>query len=304
MAQRRGDTGSESAGGTGAGATLRALLSEPGPFVVPGVPNALFGRIAEELGFRAVFFTGAGFANMDLGLPDLGLTTMTEIVEQVGRLSDAVGIPVIADADTGYGNAINVYRTVRDLERAGAAAVTLEDQVFPKRCGHFEGKEVVPAGEMTAKIRAACDARRRPATVIIARTDARAVSGLDEAIDRARAYAAAGAEVTFVEAPLSAEELARIPHAVPVPQLVNVVEGGKTPVLSAAEYGAMGFKIILYANAALRAAVKGARDVLAVLAAEGSTRSAADAMVTWEERQRLVRLAEYEALGRAAERGG
>lgn len=282
--------------------TLRDLLSEPGPIVVPGVPNALFGRVAEELGFRAVFFTGAGFANMELGLPDLGLTTMSEIVEQVGRLSDAVGIPVLADADTGYGNALNVHRTVRALEKAGAAAIALEDQIFPKRCGHFEGKDVIPRDEMVAKIKTACDARRRPDTVIIARTDARATAGLDDAIERAHAYAAAGAGVTFVEAPLTTEELARIPKAVPVPQLVNVVEGGKTPVLSAAEYGAMGFKIVLYANAALRAAVKGVRDVLSVLAAEGSTASAVGAMVTWEERQRLVRLAEYEALGRAAER--
>ena len=282
--------------------TLRDLLSEHGPIVVPGVPNALFGRVAEELGFRAVFFTGAGFANMELGLPDLGLTTMSEIVEQVGRLSDAVGIPVLADADTGYGNALNVHRTVRALEKAGAAAITLEDQIFPKRCGHFEGKDVIPRDEMVAKIKGACDACLRSDTVIIARTDARATAGLDEAINRAGAYAAAGAEVTFVEAPVTAEELARIPKAIPVPQLVNVVEGGKTPVLSAAEYGAMGFKIVLYANAALRVAVKGVRDVLSVLAAEGSTASAAGAMVTWEERQRLVRLAEYEALERAAQR--
>lgn len=240
--------------------TFGNLLSRPGAIIVPGVPNTLFGRVAEELGFPAVFFTGAGFANMELAMPDLALTTMSEVVEQVGRLSDAVNIPVVADVDTGYGNPLNVRRTVRELERGGAAAIVLEDQVFPKRCGHFEGKDVIPRGEMIAKIRAACDARRSAATVIIARTDARAVAGLADAIARANACAAAGAGVTFVETPLSREELAAIPHAIPVPQLVNVVEGGKTPVVPAAAYGEMGFKIVLYANSAMRAALKSVHD--------------------------------------------
>jgi len=277
---------------------LRQLLSDPGPIVVPGVPNALFARVAEELGFRAVLFTGAGFANMELSVPDLGLTTMSEVVEQVSRVSDAIGIPVLADADTGYGNVFNAQRAVRDLEKAGAAAIILEDQVFPKRCGHFEGKEIVPAAEMAGKIKAACDARRRADTMIVARTDARAVTSLSEAIERANVYVEAGAEATFIEAPLTVDELTAIPRAIPVPQIVNMVEGGKTPILPAAALGQMGFRIILYANAAMRAALKGVQTVLSVLAAEGTTLSAADAMVSWEERQRLVRLAEYEALER------
>jgi 2-methylisocitrate lyase-like PEP mutase family enzyme len=278
------------------GRGLRELLEGTGAVLVPGAPNAITARIAEEAGFRAVFFTGAGFANVELGVPDLGLTTLTEVVQQVGRLCDAVDIPVIADADTGYGNPLNAQRTVRELERAGAAAIVLEDQVFPKRCGHFEGKDVIAAEAMVAKLRAAVDARRSGDTVIVARTDARAVLGLEEALARARRYAEAGAEVTFVEAPGSAEELARIPRALPVPQLVNVVEGGRTPVLPLADYEAMGFKLVLYANAAMRAALRSMRRVLEALARDGTTLGVLDEMVSWPERQRLVRLPEWGAL--------
>jgi len=280
------------------GRTLRELLTGPRALVVPGVPNALIARVAEETGFPAVFFTGAGFANLEFGFPDLGLTTMTEVVQQVGRIVEAVEIPVLVDADTGYGNALNVRRTVRELERAGAAAIMLEDQVFPKRCGHFEGKEVVGVQEMKSKIAAAVEARRDPDTVILARTDARQVYGLEEAIDRAIAYAGAGADVTFVEAPLSVEELAAIPPRVPVPQMANMVEGGKTPILPAGRLEEMGFKLILYANAALRAAVRGAQHVLTALARDGSTEKVLQEMVTWEERQRLVRLPQYVELER------
>jgi len=265
---------------------------------MPGAPNALTARIAEELGFRVVLFTGAGFANMELGVPDLGLLTMTEVVHQVGRLTDAVGIPVVADADTGYGNPLNVRRTVRELERAGAAAIILEDQVFPKRCGHFEGKEVISAEEMVMKIKAALDARRSSDTILIARTDAYAPFGIHEAITRANSYVEAGAEVTFVEAPLTVEELTLIPRNIPVPQMVNMVEGGKTPVLPAQTLESMGFKLIVYANAALRAAIKGIQVVLAGLARDGTTHGVLDHMVSWEERQRLVRLPEYTRLER------
>jgi len=280
------------------GRTLRELLTGPRALVVPGVPNALIARVAEETGFPAVFFTGAGFANLEFGFPDLGLTTMTEVVQQVGRIVEAVEIPVLVDADTGYGNALNVRRTVRELERAGAAAIMLEDQVFPKRCGHFEGKEVVGVQEMKSKIAAAVEARRDPDTVILARTDARQGYGLEEAIGRAIAYAEAGADVTFVEAPLSVEELAAIPPRVPVPQMANMVEGGKTPILPAGRLEEMGFKLILYANAALRAAVRGAQHVLAALVRDGSTEKVLQEMVTWEERQRLVRLPQYVELER------
>lgn len=276
--------------------TLRQLFAESGGFVVPGVPNALTAKIAEEIGFRALLFTGAGFANIELGVPDMGLTTMTEVVQQVQRIVDAVDIPVIADADTGYGNALNVRRTVRELERAGAAAILLEDQVFPKRCGHFDRKRVIPAEEMVSKLKAALDTRRDPAVVIWARTDARATLGIDEAIRRAQAYAQAGADATFVEAPLSEEELRRIPRSIPVPQMANVIEGGKTPVFPARELSAMGFKLIVNANLALRGAVKGIQTVLTALARDGGTEAVREHMITWEERQRLVGLREFEEL--------
>lgn len=221
---------------------------------------------------------------------------MTEVVQEVGRLADAVEIPIVADADTGYGNPLNVRRTVRELERAGAAAIVIEDQIFPKRCGHFEGKQVIDRDEMVAKIKAAAESRRLAETVIVARTDARAVLGIAEAIARARAYAEAGAEVTFVEAPHTLDELAQIPRSVPVPQLVNLVEGGKTPVLPAAQLETLGYKLILYANAALRGAVRGMQAVLRGLARDGTTAAVLDEMVSWEERQRLVRLPEHSRL--------
>lgn len=280
----------------GPGGKLRQLLAEPGAVIMPGAPNALTARIAEEAGFRVVLFTGAGFANMELGDPDLGLTTMTEVVQQVRRLADAVDIPVVADADTGFGNALNVRRTVRELERAGAAGITLEDQVFPKRCGHFEGKQVIGRDEMLMKVAAALEARRDPDFVIIARTDARAVLGLEEAIARAKAYAEAGADATFVEAPRTVEELAQVPKSIRVPQMCNMVEGGKTPVLPLEKLEAMGYKLICYANAALRGAIKGMQTVLRGLARDGITDAVLNQMVAWEERQRLVRLPEFTKL--------
>ena len=282
---------------------LRELLAGPGAVIVPGAANALTARIIQEAGFECVFFTGAGFANMSFAVPDLGLITLTEIVQEVGRISEAVEIPLIADGDTGHGGVFNVRRTVRQLEGAGAAAVTLEDQVFPKRCGHFENKEVIPVEEMLAKIRTALDARRNPDTVIIARTDAGAVSGIDRAIERAQLYAEAGADVTFVEAPTTVDELELIPKRISVPQLVNVVVGGRTPALPAKQLESMGFKIILYANYALQAAIKGMQTALSVLARDGDSESVADQLATFQERQRLVRLPEYLAAGRSASSG-
>jgi len=280
------------------GSKLRRLLSEPGALIMPGAPNALTARLIQEAGFKVLLFTGAGFANAELAVPDLGLATMTEVVQQIGRITDAVDIPLVADADTGYGNALNVRRAVRELERAGAAAIIIEDQIWPKRCGHFDGKQVVDKEEMVAKIKAAVDAKRFSDTVIIARTDARAVYGIWEAIDRARAYAEAGADATFVEAPLTVEELALIPRNIGVPQMANMVEGGKTPILPASELEAMGFKLIAYANAALRGAIRGMQLVLAGLARDGTTTGVLEYMVTWEERQRLARLPEYLELER------
>jgi 2-methylisocitrate lyase-like PEP mutase family enzyme len=283
---------------TSAAQRLRALLAEPGLLVVPGAFDALAARLIEAAGFRAVYATGAGIANAYLGWADVGLTTMTEVRDAVWHIVDATSLPVIADIDTGFGNAVNVTRTVRAFERIGVAAVQLEDQVFPKRCGHFAGKAVVSQAEMVGKLRAACDARQ-DGLVIIARTDARAVEGLDAAIARARAYREAGADVLFVEAPRSREELATIAAALgDAPLLVNLVEGGQTPLLPAAELAALGYKLALYPNTALRAAVRGMQRALAHLAAHGSSLGAEDLLIDWETRQRLVRLPEIEALAR------
>lgn len=274
---------------------LKELLARRAAITVPGAANALFARVIEDLGFEAVYVTGAGIANMMLGVPDVGLTTLTEVSETVAAIADAVSVPIIVDADTGYGNAINVVRTVRALERAGAAGIQIEDQVFPKKCGHFAGKDVVAPEEMVQKIRAAVDARHDQSLQIIARTDARAVEGIDQALERARAYVAAGADATFVEAPTKLEELARIPKTLDVPQVANIVFGGKTPDPGRAKLAELGFSIVLYANAALQAALKASWEVLSVLKNEGSLQSVADRLASFEERQRAVAKDEWDA---------
>lgn len=280
--------------------SLRALLDGEEMVVVPGAADALTARLIERAGYRACYFTGAGFANTQFALPDMGLVTLTEVVEQLRRIASAVRIPVIADADTGYGNALNVIRTVQLFEAAGAAGLQLEDQVSPKRCGHFEGKAVVSVGEMVKKIAAAVFARTDADFVIIARTDARAVEGLDAALDRARHYAQAGADVLFVEAPASGLELERIPRAVPErPHLVNMVVGGVTPLLPAATLARLGFRIALYPNIALHAAARAVGEILAILQRTGDVASIADRLITWDERQALVGLDRIEELQRA-----
>lgn len=284
------------AAGAGPGDRLRLILAQPEPLVLPGCSDALTARIAVAAGFEAIYATGAGFANSALGMPDLGLTTMTEVVEAVGRLTAAVALPVVADIDTGFGNALNVRRAVREFERAGTAAVQIEDQPFPKRCGHFAHKEVIPTAEMVAKVHAAVDARHDPGLVIIARTDALAVEGFEAAVDRACAYAEAGADLAFVEAPETLDQLAALPGRIPVPLVVNVVEGGLTPALSAAELGALGYRVVLFANTALRAAALAVRAALAELKATGDSRGFSDRLLPWSERQALVGLPEYEAL--------
>ncbi len=275
---------------------LRERLREPGILLVPGAADALTARIIEQAGFEAVYATGAGFANAALGVPDVGLATMTEIVQHAQRMADAVAIPVIVDADTGYGNAVNVLRTVHELERAGAAAIQIEDQVSPKRCGHFSGTEVVAAEEMVSKIRAAAEARQH--ALLIARTDARATEGLEAAIARAQHYVAAGADVIFVEAPQTIEELRELPRQIKAPLLANMVEGGKTPMLGAAELEELGFKIALFANTALRVAMKAVQDAMRELHESRTTNALLQRMVTWEERQRLVDLPGYQELER------
>lgn len=274
---------------------LKALLARRAAVTVPGAANALFARVIEELGFEAVYVTGAGIANMLLGAPDVGLTTMTEVRDTVAAIADAVSVPIIVDADTGFGNAVNVVRTIRALERAGAAGIQIEDQVFPKKCGHFAGKAVIAGEEMAQKIKAAVDTRHDESLQIIARTDAYAVEGLERALERARSYIAAGADATFVEAPTTLEELARIPAALDVPQVANIVFGGKTPDPGRDKLAELGFAIVLYANAALQAALKASYDVLGALKNEGSLQSVADRLASFEARQRTVAKDEWDA---------
>lgn len=277
-------------------AQLRTILARPGILIVPGAVDALNARLVEEAGFEAVYATGAGIANALLGLPDLGLATMTEILGQVRHMVAAVDIPVISDIDTGYGNPLNVFRTVREFERAGAAAIQIEDQVTPKRCGHFSGKEVVPEEEMVRKIVAAIEARQGDDLMIIARTDSLAVDGLEAAIQRGRAYARAGADLIFVEAPRTDAELAALPSAIPAPLLVNMTEGGRTPLHAASDLEQMGYKMALFPNSLMRASLQAGRKMMETLYATGQTTSVLSRLVSWEERQRLVRLPEYEAL--------
>jgi 2-methylisocitrate lyase-like PEP mutase family enzyme len=274
----------------------KALLARRAAVTVPGAANALFARVIEELGFEAVYVTGAGIANMLLGAPDVGLTTMTEVRDTVAAIADAVSVPIIVDADTGYGNAVNVVRTVRALERAGASGIQIEDQVFPKKCGHFAGKDVIAPEEMVQKIKAAVDARQEPSLQIIARTDAYAVEGLERALERAHAYIAVGADATFVEAPTQLEDLAHIVKTLGAPQVANIVFGGKTPDPGREKLAELGFSIVLYANAALQAALKASYDVLSVLKREGSLQSVADQLASFEERQRAVAKDAWDAL--------
>jgi 2-methylisocitrate lyase-like PEP mutase family enzyme len=260
------------------GTRLRDLFTTDHGLLLPGVPNALTALIASDLGFDAVYLTGAGLTNTYLGLPDIGLISLPEVAATTAAVADAVDLPLVVDADTGFGNAIAVARTVRVLERAGAAGIQLEDQVAPKRCGHFDGQEVISAAEMLQKIHAAVDARSDENTVIIARTDARANHGLDEGLH-------------------SREELRAAGKCVPgIPKLANMVEGGKTPLLSRDELIAMGFSVILYANAAMQGAILGSQTVLRSLRETGSLDAARDQLAPWDERQRLVRKATYDEL--------
>jgi 2-methylisocitrate lyase-like PEP mutase family enzyme len=265
------------------------------PLVAPGAVDALTARIVEEAGFPLVYVTGAGVANAMLGAPDVGLVTLTEMAERIRHVAEAVSIPVVADADTGYGGIGNVRRTVRAYEDAGASGLHLEDQEMPKRCGHFEGKVIAPQREMLIRLQAALDARRDPNFLIIARTDARTIEGLDAALARARAYRDLGVDGIFVEAPQDVDELQRVGSEVSGTLLVaNMVEGGKTPLLPARELGAMGYGLILYANATLRLAARAVQEGLRVLHETGTTASILDRMLSWPERQRLVRLDEHD----------
>jgi 2-methylisocitrate lyase-like PEP mutase family enzyme len=275
---------------------LRALLAGREIIIVPGVTNVLDGRSAERTGFDAVFVTGAGIANSLFGYPDIGLLTLTEMVGVTRRIAAGVGVPVIADADAGYGNHLNVMRTIAEFEHAGAAGIVIEDQVAPKQCGHFAGKSVVEPIEMIEKIVAARRARVDPELVLIARTDAIAVEGLDSALSRAESYAEAGADVIFVEAPRTVEEMAEIAHTVERPCLANIVEGGLTPLLSASELQQLGFRIALYANLALRVGSTAVNRAFASLRDTGSSAASLEEMLSWEDRQRAVDLPRWRKL--------
>ena len=278
---------------------LRSLLSNPEILVVPGAADALTARLVEEAGFEAVYATGAGIANLHFALPDIGLLTMTEMVEQIRRISQAVTIPVIADADTGYGNPLNVMRTVQAYEAAGVAAIQIEDQVAPKRCGHFSGKEVIPAEEMVEKLRAALVARKDPDFVVIARTDSLATHGVEEAVRRANLYAQSGADLIFIEAPTSLEVIRSLPQRVSAPLLFNMTEGARTPLVSHADLQSFGYQIVIHPNLNLRIAMKATQQALSRLKAEGTSANLVSEMLAWEERQRIVRLEVYEALDRS-----
>jgi 2-methylisocitrate lyase-like PEP mutase family enzyme len=273
---------------------LRRRVTNGPLLTVPGAANALTARVIEDSGFEAVYVTGAGIANTFLGVPDIGLVSLTELCAHVAAMRQAVRLPLIVDADTGFGNAIGVARTVRELERAGADAIQLEDQLSPKKCGHFAGKQIVATGEMVQKIHAAVDARRDADVLIVARTDARALEGFDRAVDRARAYVEAGADVTFVEAPESVDEVHAIPRLLAVPQIINLVDGGRTPMLPLEEL--KDFSIALFANAALQGAIKGMPRVLQVLHTTGSLAAAREDLASWDERQRLVGKPAYDDL--------
>lgn len=266
---------------------LRSLVERRDALLVPGAANALTARIIEDLGFDAAYLTGAGLANTHLGMPDLGLTTVTELAETAARITDVCSLPLIVDIDTGFGNALNVYRTVALLERAGAAALQIEDQIFPKKCGHFSGKGVIPLPEMLGKLKAALDARTDANMLVIARTDARAVEGFERALERAHLMAEAGADVLFVEAPETVEEMRAI-AALPTPQVANIVVGGRTPNLPLGELRELGFAVALYANAALQATIKAVQDVLGHLKHNGSLAGVQDRLASFAERQRIV----------------
>lgn len=276
-------------------AAFKARLARGDTVLMPGAANALSARIIADLGFEAVYLTGAGINNMYLGLPDLGFAGLAEIAAHTAAIRDAVELPLVVDADTGFGNALNVRHAMRTLERAGASAVQIEDQAMPERCGHFGGKQVISAEEMTGKIKAAVDARRDENVQVLARTDARAVLGFEAAVERAGRYAEAGADILFVEAPESEAEIRALPGLLDRPQLVNVVVGGKTPVLAFNELSAAGFSLVLYANAALQGAVFGMQVALRQLREEGRLDESAP-LASFAERQRLVQKPLFDAL--------
>lgn len=275
---------------------LRSLVEARRGMIVPGAFNALSAKVIADLGFEAIYVTGAGVTNMFFGMPDQGFMGLHEIAEHTARIRDAVDVPLLVDADTGFGNALNVRHTVRVLERAGADCIQLEDQVAPKRCGHFSGKEVISTEEAVSKIKAAVDARRDPDFLIMARTDAAATLGFEAAIERAELFAEAGADILFVEAVTKAEEVKALPQRLAKPQLMNMVIGGRTPIFNADQLAELGYGVVLYANAALQGAVAGMQKALTVLRDEKEVQESSGLVTPFAERQRLVGKPEWDAL--------
>ena len=275
-----------------ASSQLRALLRGGDVVVAPGVWDGMSARLVARAGFPAAYATGGGIAR-SMGYPDLGLLSLNEIVARLANIVEHAGVPVIADADTGYGNALNTQRAAREFERAGVAALHLEDQTFPKRCGHYDDKSVVATGEMAQKLRAARDAMTDADIVLIARTDALAVEGLDAAIKRAHAYAEAGADVIFIEAPVSLEQIETIARRVPQPKLINMFQGGKTPLMPVARLKVLGYQIVIIPSDLQRAAIRAMDDVLAAIARDGSSAALADRMASFTERETVVDTAAY-----------
>jgi methylisocitrate lyase len=278
---------------------LRAMLDEPEIVVLPGAYDALSARLAERAGFSAVFTTGFGFAATLLGVPDYGLLTMSETMDRVRHIVRTLNVPLVADMDTGYGNALNVVRTVRECVALGVAGIILEDQEWPKKCGHFEGKRVIPAEEQAAKLRAAADARDGDDLVIIGRTDARQPLGIVEAIRRGKLYREAGADVVFVEAPRSVDELKQVKDAIPdAPLFANMIEGGKTPLLTSEELRDLGYKMVVYPLSALFSAAKAVEETYRSLYQEKITKSRLGAMVGFAQFEEMIGVPEWQELER------
>ena len=278
--------------------TIKQLLKRNKLLVAPGCFDGLSARLVQEAGFEAAYLSGGAVAR-SMGIPDIGLVTMSESIERAVQVVSAINIPIIADADTGYGNAVNLVRSVREFERAGVAAIHIEDQITPKRCGHLDGKEVISLGEMELKLKAALAARSDPDFCIIARTDARGVNGFDDAVTRANAFAQLGVDAIFLEAPQSEEELAEIPRRVPnIPLLVNVFKGGKTPMLPMERLEKMGYRIAIYPSETQRAAIHAMRTALGTLKRDGTTESIDASLTTFKDRDKVVGLDDWNKIER------
>ncbi len=277
---------------------LRQLMAGGGPVVAPGGYDGISARMIERAGFPAVYASGGAIAR-STGIPDLGLMSMAEITDRLATMVDAVGVPVIADADTGYGNALNAQHMVRAFERAGVAGFHLEDQQFPKRCGHYDDKSIVPVREMAQKIRAVKDAATDPDLVLIARTDGLAVEGFEATIDRSHAYMEAGADVIFVEAPTSVEQIERISELLPYPKLINMFASGKTPLIPTDRLGELGYSLVIIPSDLQRAAIWAMEQTLAAIRRDGSSAAFQNSMVSFGDREEIIGTKEWLARDKA-----